>query len=1024
MQKRYTITQLLSIFIVVLIIVQSVIYFSMFHQFGIEKKLKTNDISSFYNNLHARSKFLDSLFNEHWANLNYVNTISDSAVKFYNTDYSIDQEEKDEIESDILFSLITMNENLRVNGSFIILENEDSNELESFMIMDSNPLIQSGDLSDLILEIGNRDIANEFDLSLSSNWTPKLDTREKNDLNQLFHLLKANAHRNLFDSTKWGYWSEFRLNNEDTPSAISYCIPITTKDKNQFCGVVGLIIEKDYLINNMFKSMYFDNQTNSFSIARRIRHSEVTSEVLLKADENLKMDNSIFFKNIVTSGDSENIIFNDEIGIYERDFQDGNNRIYSVMSLDEAENMSNIPNTLAIFTPIKLYGANSSFIGYDWYLINYVHYDDLFEPTHNIINNLYTPIGINMLAEIIFFVIMSSMSLKELNLLLSNIKILAKNPNNKLLYNSKIYEVDQIFKTIQNLNTEIVNFSSKMEQILESTDIKIGAVEVFKSNKDVIITGSTAFLLGFDENLNDSFFVNRNYFNEKFQNFISVARIFDSKNDPDTNKITITYEIPNEFYNKIQGSQIYEQNDVRYITVSKIQKENRVLYIIVDETEKIKNIIKIRFERDHDSLTGLLNGKAFRKKVAHTIDNGIVNGAMIMWDLDNLKYINDNYGHGAGDSYIKETAKILGRVKFKNYIVARIAGDEFYAFVYNFVSEDLVLKALEDLKDNLNSTVLYLNNTEIRIKASTGISWYKKDSNDVATLIKYADFAMYNAKKSQKGTIREFDISKYNSDFILSNNHEYINKFIENKELKYAFQPIVDIKSVEIFGYEAFMRPTSGNIKSPYGVLRMAKSQSKLDSIEKMTWLNAIEEYNLQIKGNEGKKLFINSFSNISISGEDEEYLYSNFSNIIKDVVMEIIDHEHTNFPELVNNSKFKNMWCCKVSYDDFGEDYESHIISICSSSNYMKVDMSIIRNIDANAQKQNIFSKLVSIAHKQNIKVISEGVETYNELKTVIKLGTDYAQGFYIGFPDFKVGELSAEKRRNLQKVINDANS
>lgn len=1020
MQKRYTITQLLSIFIVLLIIVQSVIYFSMFHQFGVEKNLKTNDISAFYNNLHARSKFLDSLFNEQWSNLNYVNTISDSAIKFYNGDYSINEEEKKNVETDLLFSLITMNENLRVNGSFVILENEDSKELESFMIMDSNPLIQSGDLSDLMLEIGSREIANEFGLSLSSEWTPKLDTKEDNDLNRLFHMLKANSYRNLFSPTKLGYWSEFTLHG-DVPDAISYCIPITTKENNRFCGVVGLIIEKDYLINNMFKSMYFDNQTNSFSIARRIRHSEVTSDVLLKANANLKTDNSIFFKNIVTNGDTNNIIFNDEIGIYERKFEDGNNKIYSVMSLDEAQNITGTPNTLAIFTPIKLYGANSSYVGYDWYLINYVHYDDLFMPTHNIINNLYTPIGINILAEIIFFVIMSSMALKELNLLLTNIKILAKNPNNKLLYNSKIYEVDQIFKTIQNLNAEIVNFSSKMEQILESTDIKIGAVEVFKSNKDVIITGSTAFILGFEEEFKDSLFVSRNYFNEKFQNFISTSRIFDSKTNPDSNKITITYEISTEFYHRASGYPVYEANDVRYITVSKIQKENRILYIIVDETEKIKNIIKIRFERDHDSLTGLLNGKAFREKVAQTIDNGIVNGAMIMWDLDNLKYINDNYGHSAGDSYIKETAKILGKVKFKNYIVARIAGDEFYAFVYNFVSEDLVLKSLEDLKDNLNSTVLYLNNHEIRIKASTGISWYKKDSNDVATLIKYADFAMYHAKKSQKGTIREFDISKYNSDFILSNNHEYINRFIENKELKYAFQPIVDVKTTEILGYEAFMRPTSGNIKSPYGVLRMAKSQAKLDSIEKMTWLNAIEEYSLRSKGNEGKKLFINSFSNISISNEDEEYLCSNFSHIIKNVVMEIIDHEHMNLPEIIDENKFKNMWCCKVSFDDFGEDYQSHIVSICSNSNYMKIDMSIVRNIDANVQRQNIFKKLVAIAHEQDIRVIAEGIETYNELKTVVELGTDYAQGFFIGFPDFNIGDLSVEKRRILKKIAED---
>lgn len=1023
MKKRFTISQIIFIFIIMLIMVQSIVYISMFQQFDIEDKLKSNDVSTFYNHLHARTKFLDSLFNDRWANLEYVNGISNAAAKRYDISKMT---ERLTIDVDVVFSLINMNENMRANGAYIILKNNSTGSLDSFVIKDSNPIIQSDTLSDITVQIGDKNISNSIGLALHTNWNPNINLVESREdsLYRIFQIMERNAINRAYETSNWGYWSELKLSSE-SPDSISYCIPLISKKTNEFYGIVGVVIEKDFLLSNSFKSLYFDNHSNSFSIAKRIRHSQIESETLKKVDSVINSENSIFFKNIVTSnivnsGKDNSFLFDDEIGIYETEHSFGENLLYKVMSKHDLSQEKPENAMFAVFSPIKLYGTNSSFIGEDWYIVNYMYQEDLFAPANSIINNLYTPIGFIILAEIIFFIIIASMSVKEMNLLISNIKILARNTSSKVEYHSRIYEVDQIFKTIQNLNLEIVNFSSKMEQIIESTDIKIGAVELFKMGKDVIITGSTADLLGFEQEYSNLNVVSRNYFNEKFQHFISVSRIFDSKTDENSNKITITYEIPNLFYKNKYNDLNKDFEDLSYITISKIKKNNRILYILVDETEKINNIIKIRFERDHDALTGLLNDKAFKEKVSGIIDSRIGNGAMIMWDLDNLKYINDNYGHSAGDEYIRATAKILSSANFKNFVLARVAGDEFYAFTYNYMSEESVLKELENLKEKLNSTVIDLSGFKFQIRASTGVSWFKKDSNDVGTLIKYADFAMYNAKKSQKGTIREFDISKYNSDFILSNNSEYISKFIENKELKYAFQPIVSLKNLQILGYEAFMRPTSGNIKSPYGVLRMAKSQSKLDSIEKMTWLNAIEEYHKQPKSHSNAKLFINSFSSISLSDEDKEFLRLNYGDLIEHVVMEIIDHEHINLDTL-DDAKFQYMWSCKVSIDDFDEDYSEHISNICLNSNFMKVDMSIIRNIDSDAGKQKIFKKLVEIAHYKHIEVIAEGVETQEELTMIISLGADYAQGFFIAFPDYKITDINVEKKNAILKIIEE---
>ena len=150
--------------------------------------------------------------------------------------------------------------------------------------------------------------------------------------------------------------------------------------------------------------------------------------------------------------------------------------------------------------------------------------------------------------------------------------------------------------------------------------------------------------------------------------------------------------------------------------------------VIEDVTREVKEKRKIEYDRDHDLLTHLLNRRAFQAEVTKRLrEEDVKTAAFIMWDLDNLKYINDTYGHDFGDQYIKDAAKTLSELAIYNGIVARMSGDEFYAFIYGYEDKKQIKEIVEMTQEKLyNTTIKMPNGTDLRIRASVGIAWYRR----------------------------------------------------------------------------------------------------------------------------------------------------------------------------------------------------------------------------------------------------------------------------------------------------------
>ena len=158
---------------------------------------------------------------------------------------------------------------------------------------------------------------------------------------------------------------------------------------------------------------------------------------------------------------------------------------------------------------------------------------------------------------------------------------------------------------------------------------------------------------------------------------------------------------------------------------------------------------------------------------------------------------------------------------------------------------------------------------KIHIQVSGGIAWYPDDSRDFNTLQKYSDFAMYSVKHSLKGKIGDFSPEDYRNDVYMIKSKAELNRILEENAFTYYFQPIVSAVNGEVFAYEALMRTVDSTLKSPIEVIEIAKMESKLYLIEKITMNDSLKRFHDLTKEGlipKGTKLFVNSIANQRLS--------------------------------------------------------------------------------------------------------------------------------------------------------------
>jgi len=410
-----------------------------------------------------------------------------------------------------------------------------------------------------------------------------------------------------------------------------------------------------------------------------------------------------------------------------------------------------------------------------------------------------------------------------------------------------------------------------------------------------------------------------------------------------------------------------------------------------------------------DSLTGLPNRQSFNEILLHEISIAHRHHqklAVMFLDLDQFKAVNDSLGHDAGDQLLREASKRLQGCIRDSDTLARIGGDEFVFVLPNIHStnepDNICKRILDTLKDPF-----HINNTDCFIGASIGISLYPQDGNQLETLEKHADIAMYRAKAAGKNGYKF-----YNTDM-----SEYVLKRMEmTREMRYAlkknefyvlYQPQVDISSGKLVGLESLVRwqhPEMGiimpdefisfaeesDIILPLGehVLRTTCEQGKI-------WLDmglpplqlAVNFTPRQFSDNGLVEMITDNLHACGLPPESLEV------EITENNAMDDVETSR----DILHTLKSLGVG---VAIDDFGTGFSSLGYLRNFPVTTLKIDKKFIDGVISNKKDAAIVTMIIEMAHMMDIKVIAEGIENEDQLAFLQKHGCDIGQGYLFSKP------------------------
>ena len=241
---------------------------------------------------------------------------------------------------------------------------------------------------------------------------------------------------------------------------------------------------------------------------------------------------------------------------------------------------------------------------------------------------------------------------------------------------------------------------------------------------------------------------------------------------------------------------------------------------------------------------------------------------------------------------------------------------------------------------------------------------------------------------------------------------------IDENRFYYHFQPIVSTLDGSIYSYEALMRPKSDMRLTPFHILKYAELTGRLDDIERATFLNVLNI----IDGNKPKfrdrRVFINSIPKIRLNGSDLRRVGELLVKHSDTAVVELTEQAESDEDDLNDlKERYMNMGV-KIAIDDYGTGYSNVKNLLRYMPNYVKIDRSLISDIQNNSQKRYFVREIIEFCHSTGIMALAEGVETSEELRTVILLGVDLIQGYYTARPDSEIIDLIPYEIRQEIKI------
>ena len=484
-------------------------------------------------------------------------------------------------------------------------------------------------------------------------------------------------------------------------------------------------------------------------------------------------------------------------------------------------------------------------------------------------------------------------------------------------------------------------------------------------------------------------------------------------NDKKTDEISELSQSINSMLDSLEDLQkeIYEANNFLEKKVlertDELQFTNHRLENEIIERKKIQD--EVTFLAYHDALTGLPN----RLLLTDRLKQGILRAnrqetliSIMFIDLDGFKIINDTLGHDQGDQLLKQFAERLSDIVRKSDTVCRIGGDEFILYINGYNAEDDLDIIASKIMDNFKKP-FSLRGQEYFITGSMGISQYPIDGDDVDTLIKNADMAMYKAKGLGKNQYQKCSHDlKYSALETMSFTNS-LYRAIERNEMMLYYQPQVNGLTGEIIGVEALLRwnhPEHGFVP-PSKFIPLAEKTRLILPIGYWVLETACAQCKAwQEKGFKTIRMAVN----FSVYQLDSPDIVQQIKDALKHTSLpaQYLEIEITESTVMDHNGRIKQTLenikniGVSLSIDDFGKEYSSLNRLKELPIDRVKIDMSFVQGIGMSDKDETITKAIILLASNLGLQTIAEGVETKNQMEFLNQRMCNELQGYYLHKP------------------------
>ncbi|OWW21348.1 hypothetical protein AYR66_19555 [Noviherbaspirillum denitrificans] len=442
------------------------------------------------------------------------------------------------------------------------------------------------------------------------------------------------------------------------------------------------------------------------------------------------------------------------------------------------------------------------------------------------------------------------------------------------------------------------------------------------------------------------------------------------------------------------------------ITCAVIDQSRDLVAFVLDISERKRAEERIRQTSLHDPLTGLPN-RGLLFECAARIFSGVRRAhkhtAVLYFDLDRFKPINDNYGHQVGDEVLKQVAKRLTETIRGADSVFRLGGDEFLILLSEIHDDAQAGDVARHLLWEI-SRAYYVHGLELTLSTSIGISVYPRDGQDLETLMSHADAALYRAKQVGRNGVQFYSEELAAKARQQSRIEEQLKSALSRSDFELHYQPVVDMHTAQLTGVEALLRWPNSHV-GPDLFVPIAEATGQIARLGEWVICEACRQHKEWCERGLPPIPIAVNVSAVQFRHDD---FAEQFASLLEDeeVGMGALQVELTetalmeNLDRAIDVLRRLQEMGIKISLDDFGTGYSSLNYLSRLPINKIKVDKSFVQRIEHDSASRAITEAVIALGRTLKLEVIAEGIESESALSYLRSHGCSHAQGYHVCKP------------------------